>query len=93
MTKKDETIRGRVRDKALWRAAQVYPHRFTVNEIRRNCGYGESQRRTVQRTLREMVSQEWLEHEEGSPYYRAGPRLENVVQRVTRRPRWPPEES
>lgn len=91
ITKEDESIRGRVRDRALWHAACVYPFRFTAKKIRKQCSYGDGQHRTVQRTLREMVVQGWLDHETGSPYYRAGPRLEKLVQRVERRPDWPPE--
>lgn len=91
-TKKEETIRGRIRSEAMMQAANIYGHRFDIDKIRTRCGFGKgNQRRTIQRTLREMVAQGWLEHEDGSPYYRAGPRLETMVQRTERRPDWPPD--
>lgn len=77
----DMTIRDRVRLQALLLASTGY--RWKIDHLLQSDDVlEESNRATIQRTLRAMTAQELLSHPRGAPFYEAGPLLEGIAEEL-----------
>ena len=75
------TLRDRIRLQALLLASTGY--RWKIEHlIQSEKNLDESNRATIQRTLRAMTDQGLLVHPSGAAYYKAGPLLEDIGKEV-----------
>lgn len=75
------TLRDRIRLQALLLSATGYG--WTINNlIQSDETLDDSNRQTIRRTLRSMTTQGLLTHPNESPYYRAGPLLNDIAKEL-----------
>jgi len=71
----DATVRDRVWDATLC-LLTARPILFQAWRVRRRAGLGDSNDRTIRRTLTVMAEAGWLEHEPNSKWWHPGPKAD-----------------